>query len=138
MTGIQIDVPGEEKPFGFSVQELRVNGKRVFECNPGNTAEIFLPPKAPSLRRGMDVYLASSSEVKGAYPYSRPKPGEFKCRQNISVSVEVTAGEICASGGGERVCLNGVFEPAKDVSKMEETVKKCLIKQETLILIWKS
>ena len=122
--GIQIDVPGEEKPFGFSVQELRVNGKRVFECNPGNTAEIFLPPKAPSLRRGMDVYLASSSEVKGAYPYSRPKPGEFKCRQNISVSVEVTAGEICASGGGERVCLNGVFEPAKDVSKMEETVKK--------------
>ena len=59
-------MPGQEKPFGFSLQEIRVNGKSVFEAKAGETVEILLPPQMPNLQKGMDIYLASSSKVKGA------------------------------------------------------------------------
>ena len=66
-----------EKPFGFSLQSLRVNGRNVFEAQAGETVEVKLPPHAPRLEKGWDIYLASASEVKGAYPcllYTSPSP----------------------------------------------------------------
>lgn len=121
--GIQIDVAGEEKPFGFSLQMLRVNGKNVFEAKPGETAEIRLPSGAPGLECGWNVYLASSSEVKGAYPFVKPRPGEYKRRDEIEVMLKVSAGEIAASAAGKTASLTGTFMPAKDAAKTESAVK---------------
>ena len=50
--GLQIDIAGQEKPFGFSIQSLRVHGKNVFEAKAGETVEIMLPPLADSLKKG--------------------------------------------------------------------------------------
>lgn len=121
--GIQIDVAGEEKPFGFSLQMLRVNGKNVFEAKPGETAEIRLPAGALGLECGWSVYLASSSEVKGAYPFAKPRPGEYKRRDEIEVILKVSAGEIAASAAGKTAALTGTFMPAKDAAKTESAVK---------------
>ena len=76
--GLQIDVSGMEKPFGFSVQNMKQGGKNIFLANAGELTEIALPHKYPLLKAGMNVYLASSTEVKGSYNYQKPKPEAYK------------------------------------------------------------
>ena len=120
--GIQIDVQGEEKPFGFSLLKMKVNSKFDFEAHNGDLVEVFLPPHAPQLKLGDNVYLASSSLVKGAYPYTKPKPNEYLQRQAIDVVVEIFADKISANAGDYSAEVSGVFEPARDALKTEQAV----------------
>ena len=120
--GIQIDVQGEEKPFGFSLLKMKVNSKFDFEAHNGDLVEVFLPPHAPQLKVGDNVYLASSSLVKGAYPYTKPKPNEYLQRQAIDVVVEIFADKISANAGDYSAEVSGVFEPARDALKTEQAV----------------
>lgn len=126
--GLQIDAEGQEKPFGFSVQAMRVNGKSVFEVPAGETVEVLLPPKSPLLKKGQNVYLASSSRVKGAYDYSRPRPGEFKPRRPIAVAAGVDAAKIWAEADGYRVFLPGEFAQAENPQKTDEAFRKAFAK----------
>lgn len=126
--GIQIDVPGEERPFGFSLQNMQVGGKNVFEAKAGQEAVIMLPPKAPKLEKGLPVYLASSGRVKGAYGYDRPKPGEFRQRLPLDVRVTIGADKVTVAAAGFSVVLAGEFLPAKDAAKVEDTVRGAFAK----------
>lgn len=126
--GIQIDVPGCEKPFGFSVLNMRVGGRSVYEAKPNELVEIALPPHDYKLEKGLKVYLASASNVKGSYPYSKPKPREFRPLQEISVRVVVEPERITAESCGCRAEICGVFEPAKDTAKIQEAVEKAFAK----------
>ncbi len=118
--GLQIDVTGDEKPFGFSVQNMKQNGKNVVCAKPGKPTEIELPRGYPLLKKGMDVYLASSSEVKGSYNYTKPKPHEFQNRINVDVTVEVLKDKLVAKSGNFVFEVCGTFEPAKDSNKVYE------------------
>lgn len=120
--GIQIDVNGEEKPFGFSLLKMKVNSKPDFEAHKGDLVEVFLPPHAPQLKTGDNVYLASSSLVKGSYPYTKPKPLEYKQRHEIDVEVEIFADKISAKVGEYFAEVSGVFEPARDAIKTKQAV----------------
>ena len=122
--GLQIDVTGQEKPFGFSLLKLRVNGKNVFEAAPGEKVEVKLPPQAPDIQKGDKVYLASSSEVKGAYPYSRPKPGEYRLRPAVDVRVRIEPDRVVAEACGVRAELDGVWDKAKEPEKMVAAVQR--------------
>lgn len=122
--GLQIDVEGQEKPFGFSIQSIRQNGKNVFMAQKNIAVEIELPKGYPTLKKNMDVYLASSSEVKGAYDYTKPKPKEFQNRTNVDVTVEIFKGKVCASADRFSYELNGAFEPAKDLGKVYDAFFK--------------
>ncbi len=126
--GIQIDVPGEEKPFGFSLQNLRVNAKNVFEAKAGENVEIKLPPFAPNLVKGLDIYLASASEVKGAYDYEKPKPGAYKQRYPIDVSVKIEKDKISAESKSFYYEVNGSFEKAENPSKTLDAAQKAFAK----------
>lgn len=126
--GIQIDAKGSEKPFGFSLQYLKVNGKSSFEAQAGDVVEISLPPKAPGLIKGQNVYLASSTEVKDSYPYQKPKPGEFKQRDKISVIVTISAEAIFASCGTIKNCIEGKFEAAVNPEKVNAAVEMAFAK----------
>ena len=126
--GIQIDVPGQEKPFGFSLQEIRVNGKSVFEAKAGETVEILLPPQMPHLQKGMDIYLASSSKVKGAYRYEKPKPGAYKQRYSVNVKLTVTSENVFAVSGMSRADIAGHFVAAENPDKMNDAVFKAFDK----------
>ena len=121
--GIQIDVDGFEKPYGFSLQKFRVKGKNVWEANAGDKVEITLPQKLEGLKKGSLVYLSSSSYVKGAYDYQKPRPKEFIQRQKIDVEVVVNENKILAKSCGETAEVVGVFTPAKDVGKVSEAIK---------------
>lgn len=126
--GLQIDIKGEEKPFGFSLQHLQVDGRNVFEVKAGEKAEITLPKVNPELQKGMKVYLASSSEVKGSYDYTKPKPKEFLQKPRIDVSIEITQNKIIARTNNEQSEKQGAFTKAQDVNKIKEALQKSFAK----------
>lgn len=126
--GLQIDIDGQEKPFGFSVQDMQVKGRKVFEALPGDDVAVQLPPKSSGIIKGQKIYLASASEVKGGYDYSRPKSGEFGRRYPVRVKVEVDAGEIRAYAADSLYAVQGVFEPAEKAEKTDEAALKAFSK----------
>lgn len=126
--GIQMDVPGQEKPYGFSLEKMRVQGRFVFKAEAGRRVEIILPPNAPFIRPGTPVYLASSSAVKGAYPYEKPKPGSYASRQPADVSVRIETHKITVSAKGVTVERAGLFESAHAPEKVSQAVRKAFEK----------
>jgi len=121
--GLQIDVEGQEKPFGFSLQSMRVKGKNVFEAQRGELVEVILPVNSLLLKKGQTVYLASSSRVKGAYEYDKPKAGEFKPRAKIDVEVGIENNQIWAQSCNAKVVLNGNFSKAVNLEKVKDVIR---------------
>lgn len=121
--GLQIDVPGIEKPIGFSVQELTVNQKNVFQAKAPQRVQVLVPPHTPFIPKGCPIYLASSSAVKGGYDYHRPKPNEFKNRTLVPVFITLTKDKVQAVSGEKQVEIKGHFEPAQNTDKMLASVQ---------------
>lgn len=126
--GLQIDVEGDEKPFGFGVKALFVNSKPQFEAEKGSYVEVELPLEHPFLKEGADVYLSSSTEVKSKYDYKKPKPNEYKNLNDIDVVVEVCQDKIWAMADECFVSVEGSFDKAKDVKKVEEAIENAFKK----------
>ncbi|MCM1324704.1 MAG: U32 family peptidase [Acetobacter sp.] len=144
--GVQVDSGNDEKPFGFGVKALFVNGKPTYEAKAGQYVELELPEERPHLAVGAPVYLASSTAVKGKYDYLKPKPGAFRNLTALEVVVEIAADVVWAFGScvaGDplmavsqprddknlmAVSVSGCFEPAKDVAKVEEAVRTAFAK----------
>lgn len=116
--GIQIDVDGIAKPFGFSAEELVVNGKHVFQVSPGKSVEITLPPHHPFIHKGAPIYLASSGKVKSSYPYEKPKPGAYKNRIPLDVAIFVSQDKVVAIAADIAVESNGFFTPAQNIQNV--------------------
>ena len=126
--GLQIEIPGVEKPFGFSVQRLRLNGQNVFEAPAGEVISVDLPPQTPNLEKGWEIYLASATEVKGAYDYAKPKPGEYRQKPKVDVVVEVLPEQLIARSGRGEAQVAGVFASAQNVARVEEAVRQAFAK----------
>jgi len=126
--GIQIDVKSQEKPFGFSVEKMRVNGKNAFQANANDIVELTLPPQTPFLTKGLPIYLASSSRVKGAYHYTKPKPDAFKYRQPVDVEITLSKDCIHAVCGQYESHINGHFDKANDPLKVVQAIQACFEK----------
>ena len=90
--------------------------------------EILLPPQMPNLQKGMDIYLASSSKVKGAYRYEKPKPGAYKQRYSVNVKLTVTSENVFAVSGTSRADIAGHFVAAENPDKMNDAVFKAFDK----------
>lgn len=126
--GIQIDVQGVEKPFGFSAEKLFVNKKPVFEVKKGQVVTVKLPEKFPFIQKKSAVYLSSSTRVKRSYGYQKPKPREFINQKGIDVSVFISKDEIRACIEDTSVVKKGEFSPAKQAEKVYETIKNVFSK----------
>ena len=126
--GIQIDVEGLEKPYGFSLQKFKVGGRAVWEAAAGDKVEITLPAEVPGLKKGAAVYLASSSAVKGAYGYQKPRPQEFIQRLPVDVRLVITADKISASAAGREAGLKGSFVTARDPAKTDAAAGQAFAK----------
>ena len=135
--GLQIDIPGRGRPFGFSVRDLRLmdaSGKRdakaVIEAPAGSVVEVVLPPEHADIPVGAPVYCASSQEVKRKYRFKRPKPGEYGPRRAMNVTV--TVHEDCLEAAAEMtgsaalrvaVSIPGAFAAARDAALTETAAK---------------
>ncbi|MCQ2740505.1 MAG: DUF3656 domain-containing protein [Alphaproteobacteria bacterium] len=126
--GIQIDIEGQEKPYGFSLKNFKANGKSVVEAKVNDKIEMFLPVSNFDVNHGAKIYLASSSAVKGAYGYQKPKPREFLQRQKIDVAVTITEHKVIAQCKDWQAEINGHFEQAQNAEKMEQAVQSVFAK----------
>lgn len=136
--GLQIDVKGNEKPFGFSIQNIKLGSKNVYKAQKGDVVCVELPKKYPNLEKGLNVYLASSSEVKGSYSYQKPKPNEFFNAFEINVSIDINATSITAKCGDITCLIDGNFEKAQDISKANEAINNSFEKTGGTGLLLKS
>ena len=125
--GIQVDLPDTERPFGFSAETLRVNGKNVFEAGAGQTVEVALPENAPFIPVDAAVYLASSNAVKSAFPYSKPKETEPFIGK-VRVTVEVDKHGVKASAAGQTVSAEEDFSSAKSAETADAAIGKAFEK----------
>lgn len=126
--GIQTDITGRGRPFGFPVDHLRlVSGGRgksaeeVFEVPAHQLVEVSLPRDHPVIEAGAPLYCSSSQTVKQQYRFSRPKPGLHRVRLALNVVLTVTASQLEAAanlkacaGVAVRISLPGSFEPSRD------------------------
>lgn len=126
--GLQIDIPGIEKPLGFSIQELKINHKNVFESKKGDIIEVSLPSHCPYIPQNSPIYLASSMRVKGSYPFTHPKPNEFKIRPKIKVSATITPESVRLEALGFSVEEKGIFLPVNNPDKLKSNIEKTLQK----------
>ncbi|MBR1756504.1 MAG: DUF3656 domain-containing protein, partial [Alphaproteobacteria bacterium] len=126
--GLQLDAQGDDKPFGFSVQKLYVNHKNGFEAKIGDIVEIDLPPNYPKLSLGDKIYLASSTEVKGAYHYDRPKENLYRNTNDIFVNINVTKNALIAKCGQYTAQIDGNFMPTDNPQKSSEAIQKAFAK----------
>lgn len=120
--GVQIDAAGDEKPFGFGVKALFVNGKPAIEAAAGQYVELELPEEHSYLAVGAPVYLASSSAVKGKYAYQKPKPGAYRNRAELAVRVEIGADEVRAVCCGADGCAGTAEHIADDCAGTAEHI----------------
>ena len=142
--GLQIDIPGLGKPFGFAVETLRIcdsksrrerdNGATVFEAPAGATVEVELPEEHPPIPLGAPIYCSSSQSVKRRYRHATPKAGEHRARRAVAISTALSGTELRVTARIEprrvgespiEVARNlaGPFTPAKDAAKMETAVR---------------
>jgi putative protease len=117
--GLQIDIPGEGRPYGFAVDHLclaKDPGRRteVFEAPAQSMVETCLPGDHPVVEAGARIYCSSSQQVKQQYRFPRPKPGAFRVRKQIQVSLiaePTKISAIAAWGSGE-----GIVEARADIA----------------------
>ena len=136
--GLQIDLPGVGKPYGFAVEKLwhgelsPARGpvmKDTFEAPAGTVVEVSLPPDHPDIPRGAPVYCSSSQAVKQKYRYTRPKPGQCHGVKRLHIEAALEAGELALVARAEdteasyRVAVP--LQPADDPAKLEQTVRAC-------------
>ena len=110
--GLQMDVPGLPRPYGFAVERLRVlDGAAaqtglVFEAPAGALVEVALPGDHPEIPENAVVYCASSQEIKRRYRFQKPKPGLFRIRCPVDFDVHIAPDRIRASAS-----LSGAAAP---------------------------
>lgn len=134
--GLQVDIPGEGRPFGFAVEKLALSGRRedrpgkeVFEAPASALVEVALPPDHPKVPEDAPIYCSSSQAVKQRYRFPTPKPGLFRARQAVRIHLDVEPGRLAArawlaaSGLEVTVEQEGVFEPSREPGQLEPVAR---------------
>jgi putative protease len=136
--GLQMDIPGQAKPFGFPVDILRVvegrqqNSRKVITAPAGSWIEVDLPDPCPPIPPRATVYCASSQEVKRSLRFARPKPGlhrvRFPFRVHATLGPHAVRASACAQAAGLTVevehVLDGTFEPARVPGQVDDAARK--------------
>ena len=94
--GLQVEIPGVEKPYGFGVDELRCfkqggqdRWESVFEVRPGAIVEVPLPDGHPEIPVGSKVCCASSQAVKRKYKWPEARESLWRLRHLASFALHV-------------------------------------------------
>ena len=94
--GLQLEPPGQDRPFGFPVDSLYTfrqgnfeEGTSVCQASPGLTVEVSLPSVHPPVTMGMTVFCASSQQVKRMYDWPSARPALDKARKPAAFRLEI-------------------------------------------------
>ena len=129
--GLQVDLPG--RPFGFSVGTLRDaarprRGTPVFSLPAGVEMEVELPPDAPQLPRGAQVFCSSSQAVHRKFSFDRPRASETARSEPLPARVTLAPGgaTACAILRGVEIAVSmpAVLTPARNPALTAGAVAK--------------
>jgi putative protease len=139
--GLQIEIPGLDRPFGFGVTALRAVQRgaaaEVFEVPPGTLVEVPLPDGYPTVPVGAPVSCSSSQLVKLRYRVDAPNLGAQRVRRPVRVLADVSGDGLRLEATAEvavgrpvraEVSLAGPFDAARDARRMAETARAALEK----------
>lgn len=120
--GIQIDVPGSEKPYGFAIESMQDGKSRPrMTAEAGKAIWLKLPADHPYIPERSAIYISSSSGVKGAYGYPKPKASLYKKRTPIDVTLTVSEDRVIAESSlGGKAELAEHFSPATHKGALRE------------------
>lgn len=128
--GLQIEIPGRDKPFGFSVEAIRTfqqgnfeEGNLVFEAKPDTTIEVPLPEIHPELTAGLPVFLASSQRLKRLFTWPSARPALDRQRRPASFRLQVKAGSLAVTtlAGGQSFCYEQALETTLTPARNPQT-----------------
>ncbi|MBR0460158.1 MAG: U32 family peptidase [Victivallales bacterium] len=95
--GLQLELPGEERPWGFGVNEIHTftqggqeRRSTVFEARPGTIVEVPLPSPHPEIPVGTRIFCASSQAVKRRYSWPEPRISLDRERTPLQFQIDVT------------------------------------------------
>ncbi|MEI7880519.1 MAG: U32 family peptidase [bacterium] len=139
--GVQTDVPGRGRPFGFPVDHLRLISEKgkpleeVFEVPANRLVEVGLPREHPEIQPGAPLYCSSSQTVKQQYRFPRPKPGLYRVRMALQIEINAATNELnviarlaACDGLSAKASLPGPFEPSRDAEAVANTVRTAFSK----------
>ena len=131
--GLQLELEGQDKPYGFSVEDLAVyrpsgaRPSRTFEARAGSRVEVRLPAHHPPIPLGTVVYCSSSQAVKRRYQYVKPKPNAFRIRRDIAVKLTLAPDGILAEAECEGIAvrhrLGATLNPARQPRQVEQAAR---------------
>ena len=135
--GLQIELPGETRPFGFPVEEILLsNGQRVFEAPRGSAVQVSLPREAPRIPNGTELFLASSQGTKRRYRFDIPNPRNL--RRHFPIDIRLVLSEARAVATATTVAdgqplhgtatLDGPFAPARNADAVPATLQSAFAK----------
>lgn len=135
--GLQIELPGETRPFGFAVEEIVLsNGRRVFEAPAQTLVQVPLPPESPPIPKGMELFLASSQAVKRRYRFEIPNPRDLRRRFPMDLKIGLAPDRIeigaTVEAAGQplvaAVALAGPFPVARNPDAMRAALQAAFAK----------
>jgi len=136
--GLQFELEGETRPFGFAVEEIRLeNGRRAFEVPANQIIQVPLPAQAPhDIPRGTRLFLSSSQATKRRYRFDTPNPRELRQRLPIDITLTLSANAVEATATHSATtpplvataAMEGPFEAARQADAMQAGARKAFAK----------
>lgn len=135
--GLQFEVSGVPRPFGFAVEEILLpDGQRAFTAPPGTRVQVGTPPEVPRIEKGTDLFLASSQAVKRRYRFDLPNPRDLRRRFPLKLHLTLSASraEAVASAEADGLSLratqtlDGPFAAARKPGAMPPALQAAFAK----------
>jgi putative protease len=138
--GLQIEIPGQGRPFGFPVDVLRLasaeprgRSREVTQAPAGSVVEVGLPEGYPTIPVGAAISCSSSQAVKEGYRLEKINLAAYRRRAPLRIEARLVRDELAVEataedeGGGEKAqasaSLAGPFEAAKDPSRTAASLR---------------
>jgi U32 family peptidase len=135
--GIQIDIRGMSRPFGFSIRSMRRHGEKYETlCAPADSyIEILITGQpVPFIAPSIPIYCSASQEVQQKYRFKRPRPADLNTGIPLQICVTLKEDGLlmqgCSTTTGDtaEVSVNSKLHPADNPVLSATAVRKACSK----------
>ncbi len=135
--GLQFEVPGQPRPFGFAVEEILLpDGQRAFTVPAGSRVQVGTPPNLPRIEKGTALFWASSQAAKRRYRFDLPNPRDLRRHYPLDLRLTLSDNRVEAVATAEAdgiplratLALDGPFSAARKLGAMPAALQTAFAK----------